>query len=218
MSPERGATHHAPVRLPPALPVEVQRIVGPEIRICPCGPTPVRVPSKFTSALRDAIGSLSGQGWPGEQVPSSSRAAMPDNRSLGPSAHQTGPSPSQTWVGVQAKVSPVGIAAACSAKSNGPIIINAAYHHLHPKRQALPHGAVCNARGTRQLEVLWWPDPPNRGQRQNIGQFGLCSLRAALPSPAAENARNQSDNPTERRVIRRYKSPFEASTPNTVKP
>jgi hypothetical protein len=33
MSPERGDMHQAPVRSPPAPPVEVQCIAGPEIRI-----------------------------------------------------------------------------------------------------------------------------------------------------------------------------------------
>lgn len=101
MSPDRGETHQAPVRSPPALPVEVQRIVGPDRRICPWRPTPVRVPNRETSASLEAMGSLFGHGCPAEQLPSISRAAMPERRNLGPSAHHTGPSPSQTWVGVQ---------------------------------------------------------------------------------------------------------------------
>jgi hypothetical protein len=96
MSPERGETHHAPVLSPPARPVEAHRIVGPDTRTWPFGPTPVRLPSKDTSASRDAFGSLSGHGCPGEHEPSSSLAAIPEILSRGPSAHQTGPSPSHT--------------------------------------------------------------------------------------------------------------------------
>jgi hypothetical protein len=115
MSPDLGDTHHAPVRSPPARPVDLQRMVGPETRMCPCGPTPVRFPRSPTSASLEAIGSLSGQGCPSEQLPSVSRAAIPEIRSLGPSAHHIGPSPSQTWVGVHSKVSPTGITATCNA-------------------------------------------------------------------------------------------------------
>ena len=58
---------------------------------------------------REAQGStFLGQGIaiPHGKVPSISRAAIPAMRKRGPSAHQTGPSPSQTWVGVQVKVCP----------------------------------------------------------------------------------------------------------------
>lgn len=116
ISPDFGETHQAPVRFPPALPVETQRIVGPDTRTWPWRPSPVRVPSSITSASLEAMGSLVGHGWPVEQLPSSSRAAMPESRSLGPSAHQTGPSPSQTWVGVQLKSSPAGTMLAWSVR------------------------------------------------------------------------------------------------------
>lgn len=111
ISPDRGEIHQAPVLSPPAPPVDAQRIVGPSMRIWPCGPTPVFLPNRSARASRESFGSAVGQGWPGEQVPSSSRAAIPDNRIRGPSAHQTGPSPSQTCVGVQSKDWPAGITA-----------------------------------------------------------------------------------------------------------
>jgi len=105
-SPDCGDTHHAPVRLPPADPVEMQRMVGPLTSTCPCLPSPMGVPNKATSASRDACGSAEGHGCPGEQDPSSSRAAIPASLRRGPSSHHTGPSPSQTAVGVHAKACP----------------------------------------------------------------------------------------------------------------
>jgi len=47
---------------------------------------------------------------------------MPDRRMRGPSAHQIGPSPSHTRVGVQVKVWPEG-AVAAAAKSRIPKIV-----------------------------------------------------------------------------------------------
>lgn len=44
--------------------------------------------------------------WAGLQVSSTSRAAIPASRTLGPSAHQIGPSPSHTRIGVQLKTIP----------------------------------------------------------------------------------------------------------------
>jgi hypothetical protein len=108
ISPPLGETHQAAVRLPPPDPSDRQRMVGPRTRTWPCCPTPVRSPTSLTSASRASVPLASGQGCPGLQVPSSSRAAMPDNLMRGPSAHQTGPSPSQTCVGVQLNVSPAG--------------------------------------------------------------------------------------------------------------
>lgn len=52
------------------------------------------------------MGLAEGQGWPDLQLPSISRAAMPANLTFGPSAHQMGPSPSQTAVGVHENVVP----------------------------------------------------------------------------------------------------------------
>ena len=155
MSPDRGETHHAPVRSPPALPVEVQRIVGPNKRICPWRPTPVRVPSRETSASLEAIGSLFGHGCPSEQLPSISLAAMPERRSRGPSAHHTGPSPSQTWVGVQSNDCPAGTVATWSAKTNDarfiataipPDYSSASRHGTDRRITADCRSAVCGCR------------------------------------------------------------------------
>lgn len=57
------------------------------------------------AASADAVG----QGCPGRQEPSRSRAAIPASRMRGPSAHHMGPSPSATWVGVQANKSPAAM-------------------------------------------------------------------------------------------------------------
>jgi hypothetical protein len=60
-----------------------------------------------------------GQGWFDRHEPSISRAATPATRTFGPSAHQTGPSPSQTAVGVHLNVSPAGTTCACASDAGG---------------------------------------------------------------------------------------------------
>lgn len=68
----------------------------------------------------------SGQGCPALQVSSISRAAMPESLILGPSAHQIGPSPSQTAAGVHVKVSPVwttGVALAAPSETAQPMMV-----------------------------------------------------------------------------------------------
>lgn len=61
-----------------------------------------------------------GHGWPGLHVPSISRAAMPARRIFGPSAHQIGPSPSQTRVGVQVNDAPVVMIEVKISSTGGP--------------------------------------------------------------------------------------------------
>jgi hypothetical protein len=96
----------------------------------PSGRVPFRPPKIRTKRLRASTAETGGQGWLGRQVPSISRAATPAMRTFGPSAHQTGPSPSQTAVGVQANVLPAGtiwpFAGAGMAKvhANRPNILN----------------------------------------------------------------------------------------------
>ena len=46
---------------------------------------------------------------------------MPASRNLGPSVHQIGPSPSQTWVGVHSKVWPFGMIGTSAFASAGQI-------------------------------------------------------------------------------------------------
>lgn len=75
----------------------------------PVGRVPFGPPRSRTSSSRASMADAAGQGWPGLHVPSISRAAMPESRIFGPSAHQIGPSPSQTAVGVQVKVCPSAI-------------------------------------------------------------------------------------------------------------
>ena len=95
-------------------------MVGPLTRTCPSAPWPISSPTNWTSALRAWRALAEGQGWPGLHDPSSSRAAMPERRMRGPSAHQIGPSPSHTAVGVQSKAWPVGTtAAAARSMANG---------------------------------------------------------------------------------------------------
>ena len=108
MSPDRGDMHQAAVLFPPPPPMDVQRIAGPWTRMCPSRLYPVGLPTSIASASRATSGGDEGQGWPGRQLPSISLAAMPDSLIRGPSAHQIGPSPSHTLVGVQSKVWPAG--------------------------------------------------------------------------------------------------------------
>ena len=97
-------------------------MVGPLTSTCPCLPSPMGVPNKATSASRDACGSAEGHGCPGEQDPSSSRAAIPASLRRGPSSHHTGPSPSQTAVGVHAKACPEGTTETERSMSNNDIV------------------------------------------------------------------------------------------------
>ncbi len=121
MSPTLGDTHHDAVRFPPAEPSDRHVRVGPVNMICPCLLTPVRTPRKATNASRAFSALALGHGWPGEQVPSSSLAAIPAKRSRGPSSHQIGPSPSQTWEGVHLKVSPREMTGTSAFAPRGPI-------------------------------------------------------------------------------------------------
>jgi hypothetical protein len=117
-SPDRGDTQNAAVRSPPAPPAERQIIVGPVTRTCPSRLMPIRLPISAASASRDACGSDAGHGCPALHVPSNSRAAIPDNRTLGPSLHQIGPSPSHTLVGVHSNSWPDGMTMAAMKKAN----------------------------------------------------------------------------------------------------
>lgn len=110
-SPPMVDLHQAAVRLPLALPSERQRMVGPATYTWPSGLLPVGLPIKRTNASRDALGPVLGHGWCWRQLPSVSLVAIPARRTRGPSAHQIGPSPSQTRMGVQLKVLPLGTTA-----------------------------------------------------------------------------------------------------------
>ena len=137
-----GKVHQAAVLLPPAEPSERQTIVGPDTRIWPLPLAPRAPPNKSTSASRACRAVGGGQGWPARQVPSISRAAIPAMRRCGPSAHQTGPSPSQTAVGVQVKVSPA--ATTTAARANIIIGTNATAtcgQTKAPARRCSPRGA-----------------------------------------------------------------------------
>lgn len=121
MSPTLGDTHHEAVRFPPAEPSDQHVSFGPVNMICPWLLTPVRTPRKATSASRAFSALALGHGWPGEQVPSSSLAAIPARRSRGPSSHHIGPSPSQTWEGVHSKVWPREMTGTSAFALRGPI-------------------------------------------------------------------------------------------------
>lgn len=124
-----GRRHQAAVRLPSARPSERQVNLGPRTRTCPVDEVPRAPPNTCTSASRAWIPELRGHGWLARQVPSISRAAMPAIRRRGPSAHQTGPSPSHTRVGVQVKVCPAAITVAA-------IRLNTS---IHAQRSARPN-------------------------------------------------------------------------------
>lgn len=153
-------------------------MAGPRTRICPSGLKPVASPISRTSASRASLGSASGQGWPSRQLPSISRAAMPASRTRGPSAHHTGPSPSQTRTGVQVKVSPAGtIAAARSASIIGP----GKAHSLRRPRPCRGEGHSPDHRagqGPRPLPVPQHSCERLRleGPRKRIGVAGLGGL------------------------------------------
>jgi hypothetical protein len=83
---------------------------------CPVGAIPRAPPRRLTRPSRAATPDAPGQGWLGLQTPSISRAAMPARRIRGPSAHQMGPSPSQTCVGVHVNRTPAATRSANIAK------------------------------------------------------------------------------------------------------
>jgi len=116
-SPPIGEVHHAAVRVPTPLPTDMQVIAGPATRICPCWLRPEGLPMSLTRASRASSALASGQGWLLRHAPSISRAAIPESLILGPSSHQTGPSPSQTRVGVQVNSWPAGMTMAAAQKS-----------------------------------------------------------------------------------------------------
>jgi hypothetical protein len=95
--------------------------------MCPALITPYGPPSKETKRSRASMALTEGQGWLGLHEPSISRAAIPAIRTFGPSAHQIGPSPSQTAVGVHLNVWPSGTilpaASAGLAKSNATSVM-----------------------------------------------------------------------------------------------
>lgn len=119
-SPVIRERHQAAVRDPPADPSETHTSVGPRTRACPSDDRPCAPPSKATSAALAAPPVAGGQGWFGLQVSSTSRAAMPASRTRGPSAHQIGPSPSQTLVGVHVKLVPAETAVGRAALAGDP--------------------------------------------------------------------------------------------------
>lgn len=114
-----ASLHHAAVRSPRALPSDRQRIVPLRTRTWPVTKLPRGPPRKRTSWSRAWIPLAVGHGWLGLQVSSISRAAIPASRSFGPSAHQIGPSPSHTAVGVHVNVMPAATTSAAK-KSNMP--------------------------------------------------------------------------------------------------
>ena len=133
--------HQAVVLLPPADPSDWQNSRGPVTAMWPVELVPRGPPSNWIRATRASIAVAAGHGWFERQVPSISRAAIPPKRRCGPSAHQIGPSPSQTWVGVQVKVLPAETTAAAVRIRNMALVlhpflspvINAGKSHLKLK-------------------------------------------------------------------------------------
>ena len=101
-----AVVHHAAVRSPFADPSELQRIAAARTLMWPVLNVPRAPPSNPTRRSLASTPEVEGQGWPALQTPSISRAAIPARRIFGPSAHQIGPSPSHTAVGVQVKLVP----------------------------------------------------------------------------------------------------------------
>ena len=100
--------------MPPAPPSDTQASGCPSTRKWPSGLRPLALPRSRTSASRASVAEAEGQGWLSLQVPSISRAAMPDSRTWGPSAHHMGPSPSHTRIGVHVNAWPTGTIDAAS--------------------------------------------------------------------------------------------------------
>jgi hypothetical protein len=96
-------THQAAVLDPRPEPTETHRSGRARTRTWPSLERPTGVPRIRTNVSLASVADASGQGWPVRHDPSISRAAIPERRSLGPSAHQTGPSPSHTRTGVHVK-------------------------------------------------------------------------------------------------------------------
>ena len=110
-----GNEHQAAVLVPPADPSDRQVRRGPRTTTWPDRIVPRAPPNSCTKLSRASIADARGQGWLVRQVPSISRAAMPETRRCGPSAHHMGPSPSHTCVGVQVKVCPAATMAVAKA-------------------------------------------------------------------------------------------------------
>jgi len=91
-----------------ALPSDRHVMVADRTLMWPVARLPSTPPKSRTSRSRASVPLTVGQGWPARQLPSISRAATPAIRIFGPSAHQMGPSPSQTAIGVQANERPAG--------------------------------------------------------------------------------------------------------------
>lgn len=121
----------AAVRSPFPFPLLRQLNAGALTWMCPVGRCPCEPPSSATSLSRASIPFVSGQGCPSRQVSSISRVAIPASRIRGPSAHQIGPSPSQTRVGVHSNTSPSGMTVAAAKSSS---IVNSCYSQPMPSR------------------------------------------------------------------------------------
>ncbi len=134
-SPTRGDVHQAAVLFPRPLPSDLHDSIGPVTRMCPSRDRPTRRPTSRTRASRAASALADGHGCFDRHVPSPSRAAIPDSRIRGPSAHQSGPSPSQTRIGVQVKVVPEGTTSAAKAAKKKIIVFcsfESASRHPNP--------------------------------------------------------------------------------------
>lgn len=187
-SPTEGDTHHAAVRLPPADPNDRQAIVGPATRACPSRDVPVRRPTSDTSAVLACSADAAGQGWFERHVPSLSLAATPARRTREPSAHQTGPSPSQTRVGGQRKVAPAGItvAAASSAMKGKRYLQRLVYRVTSAMNCPYGSGKAENLRHPWTAPVVMQTHPSGHYERRSR-PFYLRSSRQKI-CPAASYA------------------------------
>lgn len=137
-SPAWGERHQAAVLLPPAPPSDLQRSVGPFTNKCPSAVLPTVLPKSAASASRDFLPLIAGHGWLSRQVSSISRAAMPARRTLGPSSHHIGPSPSHSRTGVHSNVCPSGTTGTAAARAK---IAAASIIHTQCRRYPDPNEA-----------------------------------------------------------------------------
>jgi hypothetical protein len=155
------AVRHQPaVLLPRALPSDKQCIEGARTRIWSVGMVPRGPPKKRTSWSRATSGPAEGQGWPSLHEPSISLAAMPARRILGPSAHQIGPSPSQTAVGVHVNEAPAATTRAAISSSMTKCYCGAAYR---PSDNSNFRSKVTGWGGKARVSFGWKADSSPRG-------------------------------------------------------
>src|SRR5262245_486377 len=104
MSPLFVDMHQAPLRVPPAPPVERQCVAAPISSSWPSLLLAAKPPTTPATTPLEHAPSTSGLAYPGLAPPSIRRPAMPITPTCGPRAHQSGSTPALTRVGLQENV------------------------------------------------------------------------------------------------------------------